>query len=44
VFFEVHRDPAQALSDGPNALRLRDVASLLDQLIALRQALRQTTR
>lgn len=43
LFFEVHRDPAQALSDGPNALRLRDVASLLDQLIALRQALRQTT-
>ncbi len=29
VFLEVHRDPARALSDGPNALRLELVPALL---------------
>jgi len=32
VFLEVHRDPARALSDGPNALRLEFVADLLGSL------------
>ena len=31
-FFEVHEDPAKALSDGPNAIRLADFGALLDQL------------
>ena len=32
-FFEVHEDPAKALSDGPNAIRLEDFGALLDQLL-----------
>lgn len=39
VFFEVHRDPAQALSDGANALRLDALAELLRSLLAIRAAL-----
>ena len=31
-FFEVHENPAKALSDGPNAIRLEDFGALLDQL------------
>lgn len=39
VFLEVHPDPEKALSDGPNALYLRDLEALLKQLIAIREAL-----
>lgn len=39
VFFEVHRDPSQALSDGANALRLDALAELLRSLLAIRGAL-----
>lgn len=36
VFFETHPNPDEAKSDGPNMVRLKDVPSLLKQLIALR--------
>lgn len=42
VFLEVHPDPEKALSDGPNALYLRDLEALLKQLIAIREALANT--
>jgi 2-dehydro-3-deoxyphosphooctonate aldolase (KDO 8-P synthase) len=35
VFMEIHEDPARALSDGPNSLRLADLEGLLRDLIAL---------
>jgi len=34
-FFEVHDNPDQALSDGPNAIKLDDFGALLDQLLAI---------
>jgi 2-dehydro-3-deoxyphosphooctonate aldolase (KDO 8-P synthase) len=39
-FMEVHDNPAKALSDGPNALELSLLRPLLQQLVALRRALR----
>jgi 2-dehydro-3-deoxyphosphooctonate aldolase (KDO 8-P synthase) len=38
VFMEVHENPARALSDGPNAYRLRDLKGLLQRLLAVRAA------
>jgi len=38
VFIETHRDPDKALSDGPNMLKLRDLANLLKQLKRIREA------
>jgi 2-dehydro-3-deoxyphosphooctonate aldolase (KDO 8-P synthase) len=38
LFFEVHPDPAAALSDGPNALPLAELGSTIDSLLALRSA------
>jgi 2-dehydro-3-deoxyphosphooctonate aldolase (KDO 8-P synthase) len=35
LFFEVHPDPDSSPSDGPNILRLEDLAPLLDQLLEL---------
>jgi len=35
LFMETHPDPANALSDGPNAVPLKHMASLLEQLVAL---------
>ncbi len=35
VFMETHPDPANALSDGPNAVPLRHMKALLEQLSAL---------
>jgi 2-dehydro-3-deoxyphosphooctonate aldolase (KDO 8-P synthase) len=35
VFMETHPDPAHALSDGPNAVPLKHMAALLEQLLAL---------
>ncbi len=35
VFMETHPDPANALSDGPNAVPLRHMRKLLEQLLAL---------
>ena len=39
LFLEVHPDPDQALSDGPNALRLDDLAGLLRTCLRIRAAL-----
>jgi len=35
VFMETHPNPADALSDGPNAVPLRHMRSLLERLVAL---------
>jgi len=35
VFMETHPDPAKALSDGPNAVPLKHMKALLEQLVAL---------
>jgi 2-dehydro-3-deoxyphosphooctonate aldolase (KDO 8-P synthase) len=40
VFMEVHDHPAQAKSDGANALDLKLLPGVLDQLIAIHSALR----
>lgn len=41
VFVEVHEDPASALCDGPSSLPLKELPALLEQLTAIRQALRR---
>jgi len=38
IFVEVHDDPAKALSDGPNSLKLGDLRGLLFALLAIRRA------
>jgi len=38
IFVEVHDNPAQAMSDGPNALDLSMLRGLLEQLLAMRKA------
>ena len=35
LFMETHPDPAHALSDGPNAVPLKHMRALLEQLLAL---------
>ena len=35
LFMETHPDPANALSDGPNAVPLKHMKALLEQLLAL---------
>ncbi|MEK8029865.1 3-deoxy-8-phosphooctulonate synthase [Ideonella sp. DXS29W] len=35
LFMETHPDPANALSDGPNAVPMKHMAALLEQLVAL---------
>ena len=35
IFMETHPDPAKALSDGPNAVPLRHMKALLEQLVAI---------
>jgi 2-dehydro-3-deoxyphosphooctonate aldolase (KDO 8-P synthase) len=35
IFMETHPDPAKALSDGPNAVPLRHMKTLLEQLLAV---------
>ena len=39
LFLEVHPNPSEALSDGPNALRLQDLEKLLETCLRLRQAI-----
>ena len=39
LFLEVHPDPDKALSDGPNALRLDDLAGLLRTCLRVRDAI-----
>ncbi|MDP2644759.1 MAG: 3-deoxy-8-phosphooctulonate synthase [Desulfobacterales bacterium] len=38
IFLEVHKDPAQALCDGPNSLQLDGLEQLLTQFLAIRKA------
>ena len=40
LFCEVHEDPDQAPSDGPNQLNLKDAPGLLRELVAIRAALK----
>ena len=40
LFMETHPDPAKALSDGPNAVPLRHVRVLLEQLVELDRAVK----
>jgi 2-dehydro-3-deoxyphosphooctonate aldolase (KDO 8-P synthase) len=40
IFLEVHNNPAEAKSDGANALRLDNLKPLLEQLLAIHQALK----
>jgi 2-dehydro-3-deoxyphosphooctonate aldolase (KDO 8-P synthase) len=39
LFLEVHPDPDNALSDGPNMVPLHRLAPLLEQLLAIRGAI-----
>jgi 2-dehydro-3-deoxyphosphooctonate aldolase (KDO 8-P synthase) len=41
VFMETHPDPAKALSDGPNAVPLKHMRALLEQLVALDRVVKQ---
>jgi 2-dehydro-3-deoxyphosphooctonate aldolase (KDO 8-P synthase) len=41
LFMETHPDPAKALSDGPNAVPLRHMRVLLEQLLALDRVVKQ---
>jgi 2-dehydro-3-deoxyphosphooctonate aldolase (KDO 8-P synthase) len=38
VFLEVHDNPAQAKSDGANALDLKNLRPLLESLLAIHEA------
>lgn len=40
LFIEVHEDPDHAPSDGPNQLKLNDLAALLKQVTAIRAAMK----
>ncbi len=42
IFLEVHDNPAEAKSDGANALHLNKLKSLLEQLLAVHQAITLT--
>lgn len=42
VFLEVHDNPAEAKSDGANALHLNKLKAVLEQLLAVHQAVRTT--
>lgn len=39
LFMEVHPDPDEALSDGPNMVRLKDLQKLLEQVTRIRNSL-----
>jgi len=40
LFMETHPDPAHALSDGPNAVPLKHMRALLEQLVELDRAVK----
>ncbi len=44
VFMEIHENPAQALSDGPNALHLEKLKSLLEILIELKKVVSEESK
>jgi 2-dehydro-3-deoxyphosphooctonate aldolase (KDO 8-P synthase) len=41
VFMETHPDPANAMSDGPNAVPLKHMRALLEQLLALDRVIKK---
>jgi 2-dehydro-3-deoxyphosphooctonate aldolase (KDO 8-P synthase) len=41
VFMETHPDPANAMSDGPNAVPLKHMKALLEQLFALDRVIKK---
>jgi 2-dehydro-3-deoxyphosphooctonate aldolase (KDO 8-P synthase) len=41
LFMETHPDPANALSDGPNAVPLQHMRVLLEQLVELDQVVKR---
>ncbi len=41
VFMEIHENPAEALSDGPNALHLNKLKPLLEILVELKKVMNQ---
>lgn len=41
LFMETHPDPAKAMSDGPNAVPLKHMRALLEQLVALDRVVKQ---
>jgi 2-dehydro-3-deoxyphosphooctonate aldolase (KDO 8-P synthase) len=41
LFMETHPDPANALSDGPNAVPLKHMKALLEQLVALDRVIKR---
>ena len=44
LFLEVHDDPSQALSDGPNMVRLDQLEALLTQVLAIDKIVRGSAR
>jgi 2-dehydro-3-deoxyphosphooctonate aldolase (KDO 8-P synthase) len=40
LFFEVHPDPDNAPSDGPNMIRLEQFGAILDSVLAVHRAVR----
>jgi 2-dehydro-3-deoxyphosphooctonate aldolase (KDO 8-P synthase) len=42
VFMEVHQDPDHAPSDGPNMVKLKDFAALLEQLVEIDAIVKRT--
>ena len=43
LFFEVHPDPARALSDAATQIPLAEVPGLLDEALRVRQAVAEPT-
>jgi 2-dehydro-3-deoxyphosphooctonate aldolase (KDO 8-P synthase) len=43
IFLEVHDNPAEAKSDGANALNLKDLRGVLETLLAIQNAVRSGT-
>jgi len=43
LFLEVHENPAKALSDGPNALDLKLLPDLIDQVLAINEIVKKTS-
>ncbi|MCQ2362873.1 MAG: 3-deoxy-8-phosphooctulonate synthase, partial [Acidaminococcaceae bacterium] len=41
LFLEVHDNPAEALSDGPNMVALKDLQSLLQDVLAIDKVVRK---
>ena len=40
LFFEIHPNPDEALSDGPNMVRLSDFEDMLKRIMKVREAVR----